>query len=463
MTSFSHSQATGSEWPLVTIPDFDTWGRNLLEQSETEFVGFVPLVANPDEKALWEQYAKQNPWYTHTTAAAAAAAAAAENTTTTTTTTSVVEQRSKGVAPKIFVLERYPGKSWDVPQPQQGPGPYAPAWQVYPLDRHESIIQFDLLSDVVFQGMYEAVVETGQAVISPVMNLNLFLGGDSGTDDRPRSVYFEPVYDQLDGASSSNNKRLTGILFGVLPWEVYFQGLLDTEEEKVYGVMENSCGQNFTFIFEGPTIAYVGEGDYHDTTIEELVVTTEFGEFSHAKVDADHLDDVYHCHYFLHIYPTVELRVYYQSDTPMVVAALVLFMFFVSAVAYMMYVVYIQKRQKRLLHIATNTSKLVSSLFPASVRDRILQDAEEQAFRSLIQNQEEGSSKSKKNGHRSSMSYHMTASGSRSFLQEHLTNAAENMQFSSRAPIAEVFPQCKLHISLLLLLFLWLLVGHDKT
>ncbi|CAB9502872.1 Receptor-type guanylate cyclase gcy [Seminavis robusta] len=418
------AETSGSTFPNITIPHFDVWAGNILELTGTELVGFAPIVNDTQQKRIWESYAL--PW---------------SNGTTNT--------------PKIFALEG--SDDGVVRRAQRGPGPYAPVWQLYPDSGHEGIIKFDLLSNSVFQRMYEKMVETGRSVMSPVLNLEALMGDprpkrQDGTslEPMPRSVFFQPVYSQV-GANATTS-ALSGVLFGVVSWEDSFRDLLEGENESLYSVVENDCSnQKFTVLIHGNEATSLGSGDRHNETINEIMVSTEFGdigfEASHRNVGNETYQQTQnHCKYRFDLYSTSYFVQAYKSDLPLVVSVAVATMFFITAAAFGIYVTYIQNRQNRLLSIATHTSKIVSGLFPTSVRDRILKDAEDQAFQALIEEQEATNKKSIKvaERRRSSVlgqlrSSQSTGSGDFSFLQEHLSRAAGNMLDASKAPIAEEF------------------------
>jgi len=444
LTSFAG--ATRSTWPFVTMTDFDTWGGNIGEQSNTEFVGFAPIVANQEEKDAWEEYSKQtDAWYM-------TEQDTIDSNATTTTTSAKTANSNKDVAPRIFVMEDFEGDI--LLQPQRGPGPYAPVWQIYPKAGKEQIINFDLLSNVVFQGMYETLLETGHGVISPVMNLQGFYHGATGGSspestepNLPKSVFFEPVYDTLHGDA----RILKGILFGVISWKEYFAGLLQDPKEEVSVIMENDCGQNFQFYMRpnpanGKDVWFQGynvEASEDETINSDLSVSAVFGASNHTHPPTTPSDaqEVYHCHYRMDVYPTLDLQMSYETDLPMMVSALILCMFFITAIAFMVYVTYIQNRQKQLLAFAVQTSKIVSSLFPASVRDRIMKEAEDQAFQELIEKQESNNKLSKKTWQGGNASQSNLMGRRQSFLQSHLVTAAGNFEHAARAPIAEVFQE----------------------
>jgi hypothetical protein len=68
------------------------------------------------------------------------------------------------------------------------------------------------------------------------------------TLERPHSIFFQPVYSE----TYNNTSDIVGILVAVVGWDVYFANILP---EHVKGVLENSCGQSFTYHVDGNTVS----------------------------------------------------------------------------------------------------------------------------------------------------------------------------------------------------------------
>ena len=68
-----------------------------------------------------------------------------------------------------------------------------------------------------------------------------------------------------------------GVLFGVVSWVDSFRHLLEEENESLYTVAENDCSnQKFTVLIRGHEATFLGSGDRHNETIDEVTVSTEF-------------------------------------------------------------------------------------------------------------------------------------------------------------------------------------------
>jgi class 3 adenylate cyclase len=140
-------------------------------------------------------------------------------------------------------------------------------------------------------------------------------------------------------------------------------------------VLLDSCGDLDTLRINGPDVIFVGDGDLHFSKYEHLQVHLDWNEHISGHPGNE-------CTYALHMYPTEEFEDKYRSTKPYVHAFVVLLLFLATAMTFVLYDFFVQRRQKIVLATAKHTTAVVSSLFPKSVRDRILEDAREQALQS---------------------------------------------------------------------------------
>jgi len=68
----------------------------------------------------------------------------------------------------------------------------------------------------------------------------------------------------------------------------------------------------------------------------------------------------------------------YDTGRPETFAIIMGGIFLLTGMIFLIFIRYVQQRQDMVMATATRTSAIVSSLFPANVRDRIMKDAEEQ-------------------------------------------------------------------------------------
>lgn len=93
------------------------------------------------------------------------------------------------------------------------------------------------------------------------------------------------------------------------------------------------------------------------------------------------------CVHEVFIYPSAKFREEYKTNKPAVYTTVVALAFVVTALLLFLYDVMVSRRQDKTMRSAVQTDKLVSSLFPENVRDRLFEEAaqpkedEKDAFR----------------------------------------------------------------------------------
>lgn len=108
----------------------------------------------------------------------------------------------------------------------------------------------------------------------------------------------------------------------------------------------------------------------HDPAFRSRGVTLDFAE---NYFDPDLTSDVEgHCQVFLDVYPSSKFEESYESNIPAIFTAVVGVLFCVMAAAFFLYDWFVQTRNKKVVGIAARSNRVVSSLFPAAVRDRLL-------------------------------------------------------------------------------------------
>jgi class 3 adenylate cyclase len=118
----------------------------------------------------------------------------------------------------------------------------------------------------------------------------------------------------------------------------------------------------------------------HDTKYDSLKLSSNFvnlkefaireSKFSGAPIDQDF------CPFTLNVYPSDDMKNDFTTSTPgmMTVAAICIFAF--TSIVFAVYDCKVERRQKSVMNTATKTNAIVSSLFPASVREKMLNDDE---------------------------------------------------------------------------------------
>ena len=195
----------------------------------------------------------------------------------------------------------------------------------------------------------------------------------------PHSYLIQPVYDSL----LETRGEPVAFLQAFLPWGRFFQDVLPEIEKGITVVLEGSCGQTYTFELNGSEVDYISEGDFHDPLFEHMSREFELAPF--ARLDG-RIEELYEggsefCQYNIRIYPSGQWNEKFISDKPYYYAAAVVGCFIVTSIVFIIYDCLVSRRQKVVMDSANKTHAIVSSLYPADVRDRLMEEMEEKRKR----------------------------------------------------------------------------------
>jgi CHASE domain len=352
--------ATGSVFPNLTVPHFERHGALNNNVSKALSVTLVPLVAHQD-RAAWEAYAWENQEWIYEGSDGV--------------------QQTK-IPPRIHHAAHYVNGDNVTVQESHGieKWSYAPVWQQSPPPRHDpSIVNFNLLTHPALARAFHGMWETQQAVLSEAVALD-FLYGGALVDDTVHfhSVLLEPIYPTFENPKSND---LVGFLAAVVPWDAFFSNILRHETHEIVVVVHNSCGDNFTYQINGPRAIFLGSKDMHERKFSHLGESSPFASFMQRNFSDAHED----CVYDLRIYPSSKMEDEYMTKRPIWFALVVVLIFGCTALVFLLFDFVVALRQSKVMAKAKRTHAIVSSLFPSNVRDRMLNDVDEQVKREMAE------------------------------------------------------------------------------
>ena len=326
ITIESYALDKNIQWPDLLVPHFEHRGRENNKLSKALQLSLVPLVSTAGRSA-YEVFTRNNQQWVqdgvlaspelHVDHLGASLAVPPisdyvyryENSTGTTI---AVEQDGAGV--------------------DFGPGQYAPVWQQSPAPHDPSIVNFDLLSMEIFARVYHGMWETRLPVISEVTEVSFLYEGAIKDDiTHPHSFLLEPIYPKLDHTEVEDRDSVLGFIVAVLPWDAFLANLLPAQIKGITVVLHNTCGDHYTYILNGATPIYIGEGDLHESKFNYLGVETDFAPFLEHEFSEKHE----HCEYDFRIYPTSDFEDEYRSNAPWLYAIVVFLVFVFTACKYL--------------------------------------------------------------------------------------------------------------------------------
>jgi hypothetical protein len=224
--------------------------------------------------------------------------------------------------------------------------------------------------------------------------------------NHPHSILAQPVFNRLKDETSS----VSALLLAVIPWDRYVVGLLPDHVHGIHVVLRNSCNQSHTYKLDGSSVRVILQqcmvwswssccsrcccdsllSSSHTFSCSKFLLcqATYLGpgelniedEWKHMEVAfslSDHLHNETkyeegHCTYTLSVYPSTEMSASWRTPLAFVFAIASAAVFGVTAILFSVYDRKVDIQNKTVIAIAARSNKLVSSLFPSNVRDRLL-------------------------------------------------------------------------------------------
>lgn len=187
------------------------------------------------------------------------------------------------------------------------------------------------------------------------------------------TIYF-PIYTNF-----TKQRETVGVMRVVFHWARYFENILPESKRGIVVVLENNCDDPFTYQIDGQVVSPLGHGDLHDRRFEKYMRSASFENVTWIEDGtAQGLRvAISECPYKIRVYPSTTFSEDYASKTPAVITLSVACVFVFTVFTFFLYDTLVERRQRLLVQKATQTHQIVSSLFPKNVRDRLLEEGEE--------------------------------------------------------------------------------------
>lgn len=227
----------------------------------------------------------------------------------------------------------------------------------------------------------------------------------------PLSTVFLPIMESFEADS-----KPAAVLVTVLQWGRYFEDILSPMALPLDIVLSNTCDEDIhTFSIRGVNVEYRGSGNRASTRFEDIAETA-FVDENGFVIEEDTIQltlnqDV--CRYTLKVYPTEEHFNHYNDNFPVIITSTVAAVFLFTVAVIIAYDIMIEKRQRQVLDTAKRSTAIVSSIFPKSVRDKLM-----------------------------SAPVQGNATKLRTLAQQGNTSSMDISDIGKGGPIADLFPEC---------------------
>ncbi|CAB9496580.1 Receptor-type guanylate cyclase gcy [Seminavis robusta] len=186
----------------------------------------------------------------------------------------------------------------------------------------------------------------------------------------PMANVYMPVFDSFN----TTTRKAVAMMTAIVHWRSYFRNILPDNVNGIDVVLDNSCDGFFTYQIHGDEAFVVGVGDHHNPKFDEWRrdgfidgSILHDGTASGLKLHKDG------CQYSIHLYPSQAFYDKYNTDTPLAITCSIAAVFLFTIAMFLLYDRIVERRQQVVLAKATQSTAIVSSLFPKSVRDRLIE------------------------------------------------------------------------------------------
>lgn len=407
-----------SQWPFVTVPNFQIRAITTQQMSKAVVLGLSPLVPGQDI-GQWEAYSMTHQYWMDDTLNQQEKLF---DTLYNSNAMQVVWQEDSRDNALPIPSSVYQIKRNGYPTVINPPIPkyVLPMWELAPAPRHNaSIVNYDLLNHTVFANAMDQLMRTREAVLTPAFpDIQWWWNGAQSTSvtsdtkkqdqQQPYSLLLQPVFEQIpqdENTPNHNNAirdpqqpRLVGVVHAAIPWDVYLeQNLANNKIRGLYVVLDwvptlEGCYHDsqqsstpplpdaniqptFTYRVDGKRATFLGYADLHEQNdgYEDMMESMDFlvptGRYQGINLTGE--NECLYGHYQWRVYPSKELKStnFSRSNVSTWLYAMgVVLIFCFAGGTFLSYDYLVKLRQQAVLDTAIRSNAIVSSLFPSNVR-----------------------------------------------------------------------------------------------
>jgi hypothetical protein len=382
-------------WPYMTLSWFQQRALTTRALSGAIFLTLNPFVTNETIRKSWENYSFNSPdanWhsdgmsYQKELNYSLYGIVASFRDVTQRVTHDPNLNITTGLANHIWTLDSVGNAEID-----HSKGPYLPTWETSPVF-YRTLVNRNLLTDpsaakpsntsfstasVVFGGFEFAPNDLGTGNEPPETKLYTTLL--SIANKRPFPYITSPltrVYLPVFDSFNDTTRKPAALMTALIRWESYFVDVLPSRIRGINMVLDNKCGDVYTFKIEGHEPAPVGLGDLHDTKFKYLARSASFDDVATVDDGSSHGIPMSHdgCSFQITSYPNQLMMDDFRTRLPALVTFAVALVFIFTFSMFILYDRLVERRQYLVLQRAEQTTAIVQSLFPKGIADKMIQE-----------------------------------------------------------------------------------------
>jgi class 3 adenylate cyclase len=336
-------------FPNVTYPGFTAFAEAELALAQARALSFNPLLP---AAALpgWTAYARAS------LALLGAPPATLATINATAASTGVYERNASNA-----VVRSSPSRPFT-----------APVWQIAPWATNAAAVFYDLHSQLDRQRALDAVLASGRPAVTSIITL---VQDRVANVSRASGIVFAPVFD----AAAANTSAVVGFTSVVFSWDSFLAASLPAFITGIDAVLSSSANNvTVTFRIAGGAVVATSAGDTHEAALNALVRSADLSgvDLDVPGADLDLSDaDLDGSAFTLRLYPTAALRDSYYTRNPRDACVGVVCIVVSLALVFWLYDMAVTYHSGELAEVASVASRIVASVFPETVRNRLFKHA----------------------------------------------------------------------------------------
>ncbi|CAB9523074.1 Receptor-type guanylate cyclase gcy [Seminavis robusta] len=379
----SYSMAVGKQWPYAVQADHCVQSSKLLMQIKSFVIQYFPYIATKEDRLKWENFVPENRWWVEECL-------------------DVQEQDPNFHGPILreYDLVDIIFNSTGL-MPEDAPGPFMPNWLVHPVIPYWTPYNWNAVVYEEYRVPLLAAMDSLSVVYTPLINYappddpariasaattngwaKDFIDNEDDPSE-PLSAMYYPVHDAVKNVVVNSTKGVNalGVLAFNFYWRHVMEEILAEGSPGVTAVFKNECGnQSFSYLIKGSEPSFLGHIDAHDGEYESMCQSRPLfdlsnldGRYSGRPINAEF------CPFEVTLCPTQEMEGVFVTNNPTIyaVAAAFVFLFLITTIVFLLYAMEITRRQKITLAKALQARNIVNDVFPAIIRNRMLEQEQE--------------------------------------------------------------------------------------
>jgi len=372
-----------------TIQQLEQRGENLIKSTKLVNALLLPIVETPTELQDWETYSQFNSdWLQNELASSSSSSSSVSSFVYEVDLLNTIQAKSTIQHESSNVL--------------------LPIWQFVPVVDEPTLINYNALSDESYKvGVEQSLSQIKddvnqigfsqlwkpdstlsthrQQILNYVLPTYTAITNITYDSVEPVTDIYFGIYQQSSGdgnddsastaattTTTSEKPQLSAIFASTLHWKSLLVNLISTKGIVV--VITNSLEESVTYEMSSDSVRFIGYGDRHDTQFDNRVnTTTDRINVGMGTIAAKNDEDKNAISYHILVYPSSTFADLYCTNQPIYFGVSIFFAFVIFAVIFFGYTRMIERRQRIIMEEATASSAIVSSLFPKTVRDRLVE------------------------------------------------------------------------------------------